>query len=660
MSKSDEPSGSKGRPATKLVHSGRNPEAQHGFVNTPVYRGSTVLFPTLADLKSRQQPYTYGRRATPTTRALEEAITSITGGAQTILTSSGLCAVSTALLAFIKAGDNILMTDSVYQPTRAFCDGMIEKLQSAAQLCQGEFAPGIYEDWAMIPREHLREEALEILNHLVTLHTNNGQLKEALEAALTAIAIDPSRESNYQICMRLYRSLGNFESGLNLYRTCKKALAMELGVEPSELTKSLAKEISELSKIHKDTLTPLEAGQSSASGTPTWVSCDSNQDQAKSFGSVERALLFAKEILNSVPKARIAISTTTSSLTLSFESSNPGQIICDEASSLLSNERWIDCGIHHSVSGPQRIFTYPGTSTVPAAERVQFAELNVGNSYIGREVELQAIVQSIESGRARLITLTGPGGIGKTRLSKEVGRKLLDTFADRVSFVRLETATTQDQLWVCISEVLIPNRDPKSEISKQVLASIGDKKRLLILDNFEQLIDSEGANVVNQILQFASHTTILVSSRRRLNLQGESVFPLLGLSTKHSDTHLESVENVPAVVLFVDRAKFTRPDFEITESNQMDIFELCKRLEGFPLSIELAASRVQVLTPRQLLDRFDNRFDLLATKGGSKRHQSLRNAIDWHLDLMTSTSNKLSTNSLYPMGDSMKTLPARY
>ena len=128
MSKSDEPSGSKGRPATKVVHSGRNPEAQHGFVNTPVYRGSTVLFPTLAELKSRQQPYTYGRRATPTTRALEEAITSIAGGAATILTSSGLCAVSTALLAFVEAGDNILMTDSVYQPTRAFCDGMLKRL----------------------------------------------------------------------------------------------------------------------------------------------------------------------------------------------------------------------------------------------------------------------------------------------------------------------------------------------------------------------------------------------------------------------------------------------------------------------------------------------------------------------------------------------------
>lgn len=118
----------KRRPATDVVHLGRDPAAQHGFVNTPVYRGSTVLFPTLHDLQARTQPYTYGRRATPTTRALEEAMTSLAGGAETILTSSGLCAVSTALLAFVEAGDHILMADTVYQPTRAFCDRMLTRL----------------------------------------------------------------------------------------------------------------------------------------------------------------------------------------------------------------------------------------------------------------------------------------------------------------------------------------------------------------------------------------------------------------------------------------------------------------------------------------------------------------------------------------------------
>ena len=121
-------SGSGERPETEVVHLGRKPFEQHGFVNTPVYRGSTVLYPTLDALRAYSQPYTYGRRATPTTRALEEAITHLAGGASTILTSSGLAAISTAILAFVEAGDHILIVDSVYQPARAFADKMLKRL----------------------------------------------------------------------------------------------------------------------------------------------------------------------------------------------------------------------------------------------------------------------------------------------------------------------------------------------------------------------------------------------------------------------------------------------------------------------------------------------------------------------------------------------------
>jgi cysteine-S-conjugate beta-lyase len=128
MASSDDTPEKDRRMQTKVLHLGREPDAQHGFVNTPVYRGSTVLFPTLEKLKSREQPYTYGRRATPTTHALEAAITELEGGAATILTSSGLAAVSTALLAFVQSGDHILVTDSVYQPARTFCDRMLTRL----------------------------------------------------------------------------------------------------------------------------------------------------------------------------------------------------------------------------------------------------------------------------------------------------------------------------------------------------------------------------------------------------------------------------------------------------------------------------------------------------------------------------------------------------
>jgi cystathionine beta-lyase len=116
------------RPATEVVHSGRDPHACFGFVNPPVYRGSTVLFPTVEKLWKRDQPYVYGRTSTPTVAALEEAMARVEGGAASALTASGYQAVSTAIFAFVEAGDHILMTDSVYQPTRKFCDQMLKKL----------------------------------------------------------------------------------------------------------------------------------------------------------------------------------------------------------------------------------------------------------------------------------------------------------------------------------------------------------------------------------------------------------------------------------------------------------------------------------------------------------------------------------------------------
>ena len=116
------------RPATEVVHGNRDPSATHGFVNPPVYRGSTVLYPTLEAITTRAQPYTYGRRGTPTTVELETALANLEGGECTVLTASGYQAVTTALLAFVEAGRHILVTDSVYQPTRKFCDAMLTKL----------------------------------------------------------------------------------------------------------------------------------------------------------------------------------------------------------------------------------------------------------------------------------------------------------------------------------------------------------------------------------------------------------------------------------------------------------------------------------------------------------------------------------------------------
>jgi cysteine-S-conjugate beta-lyase len=120
------------RQDTRLAHAGRDPERYHGFVNTPIYRGSTVLFPTVACLEASAQEYTYGRLGTPTVKALEEAIAELEGGHRTQLTPSGLSAVVTSLLAFVSAGDNVLISDTVYRPTRRFCDHVLKRLGVSA------------------------------------------------------------------------------------------------------------------------------------------------------------------------------------------------------------------------------------------------------------------------------------------------------------------------------------------------------------------------------------------------------------------------------------------------------------------------------------------------------------------------------------------------
>lgn len=128
MTKPKKPVSTKHKAATRSIHAGRDPAASFGFVNPPVYRGSTVIFPTLEALTGHSQPYTYGRRGTPTVAALEEAIRSLEGGERTLLTASGLQAVTTSILAFVEAGDNILVTDTVYQPTRQFCDTVLSRM----------------------------------------------------------------------------------------------------------------------------------------------------------------------------------------------------------------------------------------------------------------------------------------------------------------------------------------------------------------------------------------------------------------------------------------------------------------------------------------------------------------------------------------------------
>lgn len=187
MTKPETGSGRPRRPATAILHDGRDPAAQHGFVNPPVYRGSTVLFPTLDAIEAYDaQPFKYGRHGTPTTAALEEAIARLEGGARTLLTPSGYQAVTTAILAFVKAGDHILMVDSVYQPTRRFCDTLLARLGVATTYYDPSVGGGI----ADLMQPNTRLVFLESPGSLTFEMQDVGAIAEAARARGAAVVMD--------------------------------------------------------------------------------------------------------------------------------------------------------------------------------------------------------------------------------------------------------------------------------------------------------------------------------------------------------------------------------------------------------------------------------------------------------------------------------------
>lgn len=187
MTKPKKGSGKTRHPATSILHTGRDPAEQHGFVNPPAYRGSTVLFPTLDALEGyEQQTFRYGRHGTPTTAALEDAISKLEGGERTLLTASGYQAVTTAILAFVKAGDHVLMVDSVYQPTRKFCDTILARLGVATTY----YDPLIGASIADLIQDNTRVVFLESPGSLTFEMQDVGAIAKAARARDAAVLMD--------------------------------------------------------------------------------------------------------------------------------------------------------------------------------------------------------------------------------------------------------------------------------------------------------------------------------------------------------------------------------------------------------------------------------------------------------------------------------------
>jgi predicted ATPase/class 3 adenylate cyclase/DNA-binding XRE family transcriptional regulator len=256
---------------------------------------------------------------------------------------------------------------------------------------------------------------------------------------------------------------------------------------------------------------------------------------------------------------------------------------------------------------------------------------------LGREDDLARLAALARRSDLRLLTLTGPGGIGKTRLALQLAADLLDQFADGTYFVDLAPVRDPALVIAAVAAALGLRENASQPLAEIVPAYLRDKALLLVLDNFEQIV--EAAPLVGTLLAGCPHLRIVVTSRTVLQIYGEHEYPVppLALPPRGSTPPLEQLTQYAAVVLFIQRAQAVQPSFTVTNATAPAVAEICARLDGLPLAIELAAARVRLLPPPALLARLANRLGTLT--GGARdvpaRQQTLRAAIDWSYRLLS-------------------------
>ncbi|MFN8592903.1 MAG: tetratricopeptide repeat protein [Thermomicrobiales bacterium] len=337
-------------------------------------------------------------------------------------------------------------------------------------------------------------------------------------------------------------------------------------------------------------------------------------------------------------------------------SGHGGQILVTEAVRQLAGRdlpdgaRFTSLGVHRfrDLVEPEEVFQLdePGLPhDFPALRSLALHPTNLPEPaapLLGRDADLATVLALFRNQTARLVTLTGPGGTGKTRLAIEIARTLRQDYPDGVFLVDLAPVTDPALVLPTIASVLNIREQSDQAWSETLAAYLATRTILLLLDNCEQIL-AVGPELA-ALLMACPMIAILATSREPFHLRPEQEYPVLPLSLPDVDAISPAeLSSVPAVALFVARASAADPHFTLSEANASAVAEICRRLDGLPLAIELAAARVRILPPPALLERLERRLPML-TRGGRDlpaRQQTMRDAIAWSYDLLDATDRHL-------------------